>query len=106
MPLRRSDPMKPTALPPRRSHHEAPASLWAPCLLLLAATVAGASPTLATDDGTVADWPNYGRDAGGSRYSPLTQITPQNVPTLQVAWTYRTGDIADGSDATTGTRTS
>jgi quinoprotein glucose dehydrogenase len=43
--------------------------------------------------GPVADWPAYGRDAGGSRYSPLTQITRDNVKHLQVAWTYRTGDI-------------
>jgi quinoprotein glucose dehydrogenase len=28
----------------------------------------------------------------GTRYSPLRQITPDNVPTLQVAWTYQTGD--------------
>jgi quinoprotein glucose dehydrogenase len=34
------------------------------------------------------DWPTYGHDAGGMRYSPLTQITPQNVSTLKVAWTY------------------
>jgi len=34
------------------------------------------------------DWPNYGRDAGAQRYSPLTQITPQNVNKLKVAWTF------------------
>jgi quinoprotein glucose dehydrogenase len=38
------------------------------------------------------DWPAYGRDHGGSRYSPLTQINRENVRTLKVAWTYRTGD--------------
>lgn len=32
------------------------------------------------------DWPNYGRDPGGARYSPLTQITPANVNSLKVAW--------------------
>src|SRR5213592_257219 len=37
------------------------------------------------------DWPAYGRDPGGARFSPLTQITRQNVMTLQVAWTYHTG---------------
>lgn len=36
------------------------------------------------------DWPLYGRDAGGTKFSPLTQITPANVGTLQVAWIYRT----------------
>ncbi|HEY8253216.1 MAG TPA: pyrroloquinoline quinone-dependent dehydrogenase [Rhizomicrobium sp.] len=34
------------------------------------------------------DWPFYGRDASGGRFSPLTQITPGNVGNLAVAWTY------------------
>ncbi|HXG96275.1 MAG TPA: pyrroloquinoline quinone-dependent dehydrogenase [Gemmatimonadales bacterium] len=38
-----------------------------------------------------ADWPAYGRDPGGARFSPLTQITRDNVARLQVAWTYHTG---------------
>jgi quinoprotein glucose dehydrogenase len=37
-------------------------------------------------------WPNYGHDAGGERYSPLTQITPANVKQLGVAWTFNTGE--------------
>lgn len=36
-----------------------------------------------------SDWPTYGHDAGGMRYSPLTQITPANVARLKPAWTYR-----------------
>ena len=43
------------------------------------------------------EWPAYGRDAGGQRFSPLTQITRDNVKNLHVAWTFRTGDVADGS---------
>ena len=39
-----------------------------------------------------ADWPYYGGDAGGTRFSPLTQITAANVESLTVAWTYRTRD--------------
>jgi quinoprotein glucose dehydrogenase len=38
------------------------------------------------------EWHAYGRTAAGDRYSPLDQITPQNVDKLQVAWTYETGD--------------
>jgi glucose dehydrogenase len=38
------------------------------------------------------DWPAYGRDAGGERFSPLDRITRENVASLQVAWTFRTGD--------------
>src|SRR3982751_5851722 len=32
--------------------------------------------------------PNTGNDRGAQRYSPLTQITPANVNSLKVAWTY------------------
>lgn len=35
-----------------------------------------------------ADWPTYGHDKGGQRYSPAAQITPANVADLRVAWTY------------------
>ena len=34
------------------------------------------------------EWPTYGHDSGGMRFSPLTQITPANVGTLEVAWVY------------------
>ncbi len=40
------------------------------------------------------EWIAYGRDPGGSRDSPLTQITSGNVAKLEVAWQYRTGDYA------------
>ncbi|HEU5260055.1 MAG TPA: PQQ-binding-like beta-propeller repeat protein, partial [Gemmatimonadales bacterium] len=41
-----------------------------------------------------ASWPVYGADVYGTRYSPLSQITRHNVPRLEVAWTYRTGELA------------
>ena len=44
------------------------------------------------------EWPFYGHDAGGTRYSPLSQITRDNVSRLTVAWTFHTGDIADGKN--------
>src|SRR5271169_5802139 len=43
------------------------------------------------------DWPNYGNDPGGMRYSPLTQINRENVAKLKVEWIFHTGDISDGS---------
>src|SRR5262245_32648812 len=46
--------------------------------------------------GPVAGWRVYAADLGGTRHSPLTQITPANVGDLEVAWTYHTGDILDG----------
>ena len=39
----------------------------------------------------VNDWPSHDHDAGGRRFSPLTQITPANVAKLQPAWTFDTG---------------
>ena len=44
------------------------------------------------------DWPAYGRDAFGSRYSPLTQITRANVAGLSPAWTYHTREPLLTSD--------
>ncbi len=40
-----------------------------------------------------ADWPAYGGTYHGLRYSPLTQITPDNVGDLEVAWEYHSGDL-------------
>ncbi|HLA39161.1 MAG TPA: pyrroloquinoline quinone-dependent dehydrogenase, partial [Candidatus Glassbacteria bacterium] len=38
------------------------------------------------------DWPVYGGDLHGTRYSPLDQINRENVASLEVAWTQSTGD--------------
>ena len=51
-----------------------------------------------------SDWPAYGGDPGGSRYSPLDQINSENVDNLQVAWTYQTGDAShEGNSGMGGT---
>ena len=42
------------------------------------------------------EWPYYGGDAGGTKYSKLDQITRSNVTKLKVAWTFHTGDWSDG----------
>jgi quinoprotein glucose dehydrogenase len=54
----------------------------------LAAAVAAAVPE--------TDWPAYGGDEGGTRYSKLTQISPSNVGDLRVAWVFRTGELGQG----------
>lgn len=48
-----------------------------------------------TDGRTIDDgeWHQYGRTPFGQRFSPLDQITPDNVSRLEIAWTYRTGDV-------------
>ncbi len=57
--------------------------------VLLACAATCAYSQKAPDTG----WPTYGNDPGGTRYSPATQITRDNVTKLQVAWTYRTGAL-------------
>jgi len=47
-----------------------------------------------SDDG----WAFYGHDAGGTRYSPLTQINRENVANLKMAWTFHVEDISDGTN--------
>ena len=57
----------------------------------------------ATDPGPEAGWPHYGGDRGGMRYSPATQISKDNVEDLDLAWSYHSGDVSDGSDGTSRT---
>ncbi len=44
------------------------------------------------------DWPAYGHDPGGQRFSPLMQVNRANVKSLKVAWTFRTGDAYQPHD--------
>ena len=64
-------------------------------LAMCALLVWAAAPTPSDTSGD--SWPYYGHDAGGMRYSPLTQINRDNVSTLKVAWTFHTGDISEAS---------
>ena len=62
------------------------------------AVLAACLPCVATSaearaQAATGEWSAYGHDALGSRYSPLGQITTQNVGALAVAWTYRTGEV-------------
>jgi quinoprotein glucose dehydrogenase len=52
-----------------------------------------AQPLLETSRG---DWLHYGNDQGGTRFSPLAQITPANVDQLEVAWEADVGPAAPG----------
>ncbi len=52
--------------------------------------IACAPPPSPAVDG---DWPSYGRDPGGMKFSPLDQIHQGNVDQLRVAWTYRMGEV-------------
>lgn len=71
-----------------------------PAALLCAAILAGCSePAPAPQRGAAAGWPVYAGDRGGSRYSPLDEITPDNVRYLETAWEYHTGDLPDETTA-------
>ena len=68
-------------------------SVFAIVTLALVAAVASRYSTIAGQSNGSAsrnssDWAAYGHDPGGQRFSPLTQLTPDNVNSLQVAWAY------------------
>jgi len=46
------------------------------------------------------DWLMPSRDYGGTRYSPLTEITAANAAQLQLAWTFDDGESHYGHEAT------
>ncbi len=62
-------------------------------VVVAAGALLAGSSLAAEDDG----WPYYGRDPGGSRYSPLTQIDASNLERLEIAWTFRTGELGEGA---------
>ncbi|MCZ6716786.1 MAG: pyrroloquinoline quinone-dependent dehydrogenase [Gammaproteobacteria bacterium] len=68
------------------------------CRLLIVAGLLCAGALIADEGG----WPYYGNDAGGSRYSPLTQIDATNLDRLEIAWQFRTGEL--GQNARQGHR--
>jgi len=65
-------------------------------LLGVLCSVVFVCPTVCAQDSGATDWPTYGNDPGGTRYSPLAQINRENVAKLKVAWIFHTGDISDG----------
>lgn len=58
---------------------------FAAAIILCLSSASGAGPA-------GSDWPSYGHDPGGQRFSPLDAINRANVASLRVAWTFRTGD--------------
>ena len=63
-------------------------------LLLCASGQAVATEKVTQPAGpATSSWSHVGGDAGGSRYSPLTQIDRKNVWRLERAWTWRHGEF-------------
>src|SRR5262249_57228336 len=65
--------------------------------LAVVVSLVGCLPALRGDRVPPDEWPNYGNDAGGTRYSPLAQIDRGNVGRLRLAWTYRTRETGGAS---------
>ena len=61
----------------------------------LSAEATQAEPISQVADG---DWPAYGRNQEGQRWSPLKQINADNVHQLKEAWVFRTGDVRREND--------
>lgn len=59
--------------------------------------------TPATTAGAPQDWQHYSNGPQGTRFTPLDQINKGNIDKLQVAWTYRTGEIAEGASESQNT---
>jgi quinoprotein glucose dehydrogenase len=53
-------------------------------------------PVAAQNDAPNGEWHNYGNDAGGSRFSDLTQLTPATVGKLQRVWEVHVGRPPSG----------
>jgi len=68
---------------------------WTRDLHALEGEIAAApAPTPPASDALPAgEWHAYGRTNFGQRYSPLAQITPENVGKLSLAWEFHTGDL-------------
>ncbi|HEX4648723.1 MAG TPA: pyrroloquinoline quinone-dependent dehydrogenase [Steroidobacteraceae bacterium] len=63
---------------------------------LLAALPWVASAGALAQSPDASDWGFYGGDAFGQRFSSLDEINRSNVSHLQLAWTYRTGELGTG----------
>ena len=56
-------------------------------VLLVASSVGNAQSEI--------DWPAWGAAPGGSHFSEAQQITPENVSSLKLAWSHRSGDFRE-----------
>jgi quinoprotein glucose dehydrogenase len=85
----------------RRTHAAGIVTIAA--IALGGAVAAGQRATpLAASGAAAGDWPTYGRDAAGTRFSPLTELTPANVAKLEVAWVYHMKPATAGAEPATG----
>src|ERR1700716_221367 len=80
-------------------------NVWKAAFLLAVSTlIAIATPGVILGQGVddqlllhppVDSWPGYHGDYSGRRHSSLTEITPQNVKNLSLAWAFQTDQRAE-----------
>jgi alcohol dehydrogenase (cytochrome c) len=82
---------------------------WAVAATVVALTTlhggSGHAAPVSSDDllgaqDNAAEWLMYGRDYRNQRFSPLDQITPENVKELRPVWAFSTGGALAGLEAT------
>lgn len=66
-------------------------------------TLAPISPRTSGSSAVNEDWQNYGNTLRGTRFSALSQVTPENVSTLEIAWIHRSGEAPQPSAANQAT---
>ena len=67
------------------------------CTAVVLIAACGADSTQAPGrSGRSEDWPVYGHDGGGTRFSPLRDINRDTVSKLSVAWVAHTGETVAG----------
>ena len=81
---------------------------WLALILLVVATAGcqpaadpapvRAGPGISAVEADATDWPSYGGQASGTKYSALDQINRQTVKHLRKAWTWHSGEVSYGTD--------
>jgi quinoprotein glucose dehydrogenase len=69
-------------------------SLCAAFPLVLAALSCGRAPI--DYSGPTAEWREFAGDKGALHFSPLTQVDPSNVDSLELVWNHHSGDFHPG----------
>jgi len=72
--------------------------LAAGCLLSAAAFASSAALGQSGTDVYAGDWPDYNGNMQAQRYSPLDQITAENVGSLELAWRFSTAGFGPSTD--------
>lgn len=78
------------------------AAMFKPHGVTMAQTVPQLDEVELKNDGS-ANWEFYGNDPAGTRFAAFDQINTDNVHDLEVAWTYRTGELAEGASESQNT---